>query len=428
MSPAARGQALRLLAMALLVVGSGLLGAVPVAADDPRPDTWLKPWIDESPMAGNWFGLRDTLNAWGIKPTITYNTDLMASVAGGLQRGQAYAGQLYVEVDTDLGKLAGLQGLRFDVSGDWASGTNLSQDIGNIFTVAQYFEGDGIVRLTNMYLQQSLLDGRLDLKAGRFSTGADFFNPPIDLIFVNEALNPIIVAVQVNVPGVTADPNATWGGRVAVQPTPWFSLATGAYYSDPTLNQLTANGTEFGISTSNGYFLVTEAAFLLHSEKGSQGLPGRYRLGAYYDSNQYASLNHPGRQQTGNYGLYVMGDQMVFREGGPGSSRGLSLFGALIYAPSASINPLPLFASVGATYSGLVPTRDRDIAAFAMYYGGFSRYLPGQTYEMVLEWTYAIAVGRRLTIQPDVQYVINPGGVSSVGNAVVLGLQIGIEF
>jgi carbohydrate-selective porin OprB len=62
------------------------------------------------------------------------------------------------------------------------------------------------------------------------------------------------------------------------------------------------------------------------------------------------------------------------------------------------------------------------------YYGGFSRYLPGQTYEMVLEWTYAIAVGRRLTVQPDIQYVINPGGVSSIGSAVVLGAQLGIEF
>ena len=52
----------------------------------------------------------------------------------------------------------------------------------------------------------------------------------------------------------------------------------------------------------------------------------------------------------------------------------------------------------------------------------------GLTYELVLEWTYAIGLGRRLTIQPDVQYVINPGGVSSVGNAVVLGTQIAIEF
>jgi len=75
-----------------------------------------------------------------------------------------------------------------------------------------------------------------------------------------------------------------------------------------------------------------------------------------------------------------------------------------------------------------VPGRDKDTAAFALYYGGFSRDLPGQTYELLLEWTYAIAVTRWLTVQPDLQYVINPGGRSSVGNAVVVGAQLAVEF
>jgi porin len=119
---------------------------------------------------------------------------------------------------------------------------------------------------------------------------------------------------------------------------------------------------------------------------------------------------------------------MVYREGGAGSDQGLSLFGAVIYAPQQRINPFPYFASAGASYRGLVPGRDKDTAGFALYYGGFSRHLPGQTYELVLEWTYAIAVARWLTVQPDLQYVINPGGRSSVGNAVVVGAQLAVEL
>ncbi len=417
----------RLMAGALLMAGLWALGTTRAAADEAPPGAWIKRWIAEPPMAGNWFGARDVLNGWGINPSVRYATDLQASVAGGQRRGQAYAALLDIGIDVDMGKLAGLRGLRFDVSGDWASGTDLSLDIGNTFTVGQYFDGQR-VRLANMYLEQSLFDGRLELKAGRFSTGADFLTSPIDFSFVNDALNPILFAVQENVPGVTADPNATWGGRIVGRPTPALSLSAGAFYSDPTLNQLTADGTEFGISRAAGYFVIGEVGYTVHAENDAPGLRGRYRLGGYYDSNQYVSLSNPGRQQTGNYGFYVIGEQMVIREGGPGSSKGLSLFGTLIYAPQASINPLPWFGSAGASYRGLVPGRDRDTAAFALYYGGFSRYLPGQTYEMVLEWTYAIAVGRRLTVQPDIQYVINPGGVSSIGNAVVLGVQLAIEF
>ena len=384
-------------------------------------------WVAQPQMTGGWFGLRDRLAEWGVTPSGRYATDLQANAAGGQRRGKAYAGDFAVDVSFDMEKLAGLKGLTAGVSGDWASGTNLSDDIGNIFTVAQTFEGR-IVRLSNLYLQQSLFDGRLDVKAGRFATGADFLGSPAELSLVNDTLNPILDAVQKNVPSVTAPPNSTWGGRIIARPTEALSLWVGAFYSDPALNQTTANGTEFGISRSAGYFVIGEAGYRLNSEKGDTGLPGRYRAGGYNDSNEYVFLDNSGRQQTGNYGFFLLGEQMVYREGGPGSNQALTVFGGLIYAPQQRINTLPWFASAGATYRGLVPGRDKDAAIFALYYGGFSRDLPGQTYELVLEWAYAMAVTRWLTVQPDLQYVINPGGRSSVGNAVVVGAQLAVEF
>jgi porin len=416
-----------LIASVTLIAVIPFIATAPASADDPRDGSWMERWAAQPQLTGDWLGAREALTSWGITPSIRYATDLMASVAGGQERGRAYAGQFTVEIGADMEKLAGLTGLTFDVSGDWASGTNLSGDIGNVFTVAQAFEGR-VVQLTNLYLQQSLFDSRLDLKAGRFSTGADFLTTPLDVSVVNAALNPIVVALQKNVPSVTDDPNATWGGRVVARPATGLSLSAGAFYSDLTLNLLTANGTEFGISRSAGYFVIGETAYRLNSEKDDSGLPGRYRVGGYYDSNEYASLTNPARRQTGNHGIYLLGEQMVYREGGAGSNQGLSLFGGVIYAPQERINTLPWFVSGAASYRGLVPGRDRDTTAFAMYYGGFSRDLPDQTYELLFEWTYAIALSRWLTIQPDVQYVVNPGGRSSVGNAVVVGVQLAVEF
>lgn len=415
-----------------LVVTATLVVVLPLAAasaeaDDLPGASWVDNWLAQPLMTGGWFGARDALVGWGITPSIRYGTDLLANVLGGQRRGTAYAGYFAADVSVDMEKLAGTRGLTFGVSGEWASGTNLSDDIGNIFTVAQAFEGR-LVRLSNLYLQQALLDGRLDVKAGRFATGAEFPTFPADVSLVNSTLNPIVNAIQKNVPGVTASPNTTWGGRVITRPTEALSLSAGAFYSDPTLDQLTANGTEFGISGSAGYFVIGGADYRVNSEKGDTGLPGRYRAGVYYDSNEYASLTNPGRQQTGNYGLFALGEQMVYREGGTGSNQGLSLFGVLIYAPQERINPLPWFASAGASYRGLLPGRDKDSASFALYYGGFSRDLPGQSYELALEWTYAIALTRWLTVQPDLQYVINPGGRSSIGNALVVGAQLAVEF
>jgi porin len=345
----------------------------------------------------------------------------------GQRRGQAYASDLLVAVDLDLAKLAGISGLSAQVSGDWAAGANLSNDIGNFFQVAQYFEGDQI-RLATLFLRQTFFEGRLDLKAGRFATGDDFLTSPAGVSLVNEALNPILFAVQANVPGVTAYPNATWGGRIIAHPVDALTFSAGAFYSDPFLDPLEATGVEFAINPRAGYFIIGKAAFHVNAGEGAEGLPGRYRVGAYYDSNLYTSLANPARQERGNYGFFLLGEQMVTREGGPGTDEGLTLFGALVWAPLQRINTLPYFASIGANYRGLVPSRGQDTATFAAYYGRFSRDLPGQTHEIALEWTYAIAVTPWLTVQPDVQYVIRPDGRSSIPNALVVGIQIAVRF
>jgi porin len=410
-----------------LALGLLLALAAPVWADGDVAQSWVQRWLERPTLTGNWGGLRDRLETWGITPSVTYSADLQASVLGGRRRGQAYASDFNVTLDVDLEKVAGLPGLSGQVSGDWAAGSNLSNDIGNFFQVAQYWEGNKL-RLYTLFLSQTLFEERLDLKVGRFATGDDFLTSPVSASLVNEALNPILFAVQANVPGVTAYPNATWGGRVIARPAEALALKAGAFYSDPFLNPLDANGTEFAINPEAGYFVIGEAVLHTHGAAGVTALPGRYRLGGYYDSNLYAWLADPSREQRGNYGFFLVGDQMVYRPGAPGSDVGLTVFGAFIYAPLQRINTLPYFASVGVTYRGLLPGRTRDTAAFAAYYGGFSRDLPGQTYELVLEWTYAIALAPWLTVQPDVQYVINPDGRSRTGNALVVGVQIAVQF
>lgn len=81
----------RLMTGALLTAGLCALGTTRAAADEAPPGAWIKRWIAEPPMAGNWFGARDVLNDWGINPRVRYATDLQASVAGGQRRGQAYS-------------------------------------------------------------------------------------------------------------------------------------------------------------------------------------------------------------------------------------------------------------------------------------------------------------------------------------------------
>ena len=51
-----------------------------------------------------------------------------------------------------------------------------------------------------------------------------------------------------------------------------------------------------------------------------------------------------------------------------------------------------------------------------------------QSYEMAIELSYAIPLIQQVTIQPDLQYIINPGGTNEFNNAFVGFLRIIIEY
>lgn len=47
---------------------------------------------------------------------------------------------------------------------------------------------------------------------------------------------------------------------------------------------------------------------------------------------------------------------------------------------------------------------------------------------MAFEFTYQAQVAKWLTIQPDVQFIINPGGTQDLNNALVIGARAVIAF
>ena len=127
---------------------------------------------------------------------------------------------------------------------------------------------------------------------------------------------------------------------------------------------------------------------------------------------------------------------MVFQER-PGSDQGLTLWTAFVLSPQQNIAKIPFQMNAGAVYKGLIPLRDDDYTCFGVVYGTFSDvYAQGvadsgggvPTYELVFEVNYKIQITKFAFVQPDVQWVINPGGTGNIPNALVLGAQMGVTF
>src|SRR5207247_10797285 len=112
--------------------------------------------------------------------------------------------------------------------------------------------------------------------------------------------------------------------------------------------------------------------------------------------------------------------------------------GSFMVSPDQSVSQMPFFSTAGVLVRGIFPSRPTDVGGFGVVFGYFSNDLQDsqrragqsvQRFETVLEATYRLRFfGDAFFLQPDLQYIIRPGGTGRTSNAVVLGAQTGINF
>lgn len=89
----------------------------------------------------------------------------------------------------------------------------------------------------------------------------------------------------------------------------------------------------------------------------------------------------------------------------------------------------------GLNYQGILAHRDKDIFGLGFSYVRLKHGPVNDTgpetltnHEAVLEATYQLALGEHVSLQPDLQFIFNPGAVESAATAVVAGLRLNIRF
>jgi porin len=112
-----------------------------------------------------------------------------------------------------------------------------------------------------------------------------------------------------------------------------------------------------------------------------------------------------------------------------------SIFGGLVWSPPSGVTEMPLDAFAGAVWRGPWSRRPADHLYATWQIGNFSEPYArsvGQSsagaFESVLNAGYIFQITKEFSIQPDIQYIIRPGGFGQANNALVLGLQIAVEL
>jgi porin len=434
----------------------------------PAPPATVGPSGVSAPdtLTGDWGGLRTNLEAAGVVFGLQEQSELWGNMAGGLRRGVVYDGLLTPSLLLNLEQLVGWQGAKFFVNGFQIHGRGPSANlVGNLQLVSN-IEATRGAKLYDLWLEQTLMGGRLVIRIGQEGANDEMMVTQYGVVFLNSSFGfPGLPAADLPSGGPNY-PMATPFVRAAFHATDQITVVGAVFNGDPAPpgtgdpQERDASGTAFRF---NGHSLsFVELWYSDNQGDNAAGLPATYKLGAWYSSARFADqfndinglpLASPGsigipRGHSGDFALYGIVDQMIWRRSGT-TDQGIGAFLQVMGSPGG-YNVSNLFIEGGMNWKGPFAGHDKDIAAFGVSYLGISpaarRFAnsvialtgSGSSYssnETVFEATYLYQASAWLSLQPDAQYVVNPGaGIPTslshtpLKNAFVLGVRAAILF
>ena len=381
------------------------------------------------------------LNDKGIAFPFTYTGELFGNLSGGYKRGGVYDGLLKAGLQLDLEKLTGWKGATFLVNGLYPQGRSITNLYVRNFNGVSNIDAYDSPRLYELWVQQNFDSDKFSIRLGQLAADSEFCISNGCCLFINGAFGAIpLLSKNVDSP---VYPLAAPGARIRFAPNDAFFAQVSAFVGNSG-DQSSNNryGTRF-FNGSNGALLMGETGYTFNPPpKPDAGqkkdaahdrpLSGTYKLGGFYDTASFDNLDGNGSRR-GEYAFYAIGDQEIWHESGD-LEQGLRLFGRIGAAPSDR-STVSFYFDAGLNYQGLLPSRDKDLCGLGVSYTKISNYLQDDTgapvdshHETILEASYQAVITNWFSVQPDLQYIFNPGATGRQQNAIVAGLRFTVNF
>jgi porin len=426
-------------------------------------------------MLGDMWGLRPFLSKYGVSFTLQETSEILGNVSGGTRKGFEYDGLTTATLQMDTERALGWHGGTFNISGLQIHGRNLSADNLGSLQTASGIESDRATRLWELWYQQKFLDeDRMDVKIGQQSLDQEFMVSQNALLFVNTMFGwPMLPSADMP-GGGPAYPLSAMGVRLRGKPSDSVTVLAGVFKGSPYVDsgaadsqQDNSNGLNFRLT---GKPLAIAEIQYAHPSLGTtlyadqpEPLAGTYKLGVWYDGQNFAdqrwddtgisladTTNSSGnpRQHRGDFAIYGVVDQMIWQQADE-PDRTLNVFARVMGTPLTNRNLVDFSANVGVTLREPFLNRDSDSFGIGLGYTHVSdrvtaydrdvaassgAYTPVRGSETFVEVTYQYALAPWWQLQPDIQYVFNPGAGTTnssgerVKNETVLGLRTNILF
>ena len=396
---------------------------------------------------GDMGGLRGWLAKGGLTFSLSETSEILGNVSGGIRQGAAYDGVTTASLSLDTAHAFGWHGGTMMLSALQIHGRNLSADNLATLQTASGIEAERATRLWEAWYQQKFLaDDALDLKIGQQSLDNEFMVSPNGLNFINTMMGwPMLPSADMP-SGGPAYPMASLGLRARYRLSPSLTVLGGGFTANPGGDR----AADAQAANASGVMFPLPGRALVIGE-----IQYRYpALGGMVSADEAAPLPHVYKlgvwNTGGTTGIYGVADQMLWQSADE-AEESLEAFTRVMGTPDDGQNPIRFSANAGLVLHDPLPHRDDD--SFSVGFG-YTAVAPNQIRtaraaaiaaqgldplrgdESFIEITYSASITQWMSLQPDFQYVVFPGGGAidparpsqRIANEAVLGLRTVIQF
>jgi porin len=372
-----------------------------------------------APAAAVHADVREPVAGVSIEPSI--DVDVFGNVAGGANRGARVLGRydLSVDVDTTEANLWRDGHFRFHLFG--IAGSSPSEMVGDTQTLSNIDALQGS-KLLEAYYEHAFLDNHLSVLAGLYLQDSEFEVLEYAGLFLNSSFG---VSPELSQIGPSIYPSPSFGTRIKYQADNGI-YALGAVYDGVPGDPDRPRGTHVQFQDGDGVVTSLEVGIASNApgdaaEGDGSGRYSKLGVGGWHSTTSFD--DYAGVARDDNSGIYVIGEAALTEQLGVFAQLGFAL---------GDRNQIGSYIGAGFNYTGLLPGRPEDTFGVAVAHArNTDRFIANtgtERAETAIEFTYSMQLTEHISVQPDIQYIINPGTDPELDDAVVIGARVGIAF
>lgn len=374
----------------------------------------------------------------GILLEMVYTGERVSILSGGVNRQSDYLENGDIILSIDAEKLLSWKGASFSFYGLGNNGGDPSENIGDV-QGSSNIESPDTWKIYEAWYQQEYFDGRLSYLVGLYDLNSEFDVIENAGLFLNSSFGIGPDFSQSGENGPSIFPTTSIALRVKVQPSDRFYVQS-AVLDGVSGDPQNPTGTSIKFGHGDGILLSTEVAYLTGAAEDSEEAYGKLALGTWFYTAKFDDMlqvdgNSIPIRRSGNRGIYALGERVMYRETND-SDQGIAVFARVGFA-NGNFNQFGSYFGAGLATTGLIPGLDGEQIGLAIAIAKNSREfkeaqstaaIPVGSSEIALELTFRSQVFPHLVIQPDFQYIINPGTDPLLKNAFVVGTRFELSL